>query len=180
MLALLPPSVDLHASWLRARAEWPTGHQDGSGLRPDDLVETPEGFSSWLDRLRREADGETRPGSGQVPSTRWWIVEESEYLGVIELRHELTPAMIDGVGHVGYSVRPSARGRGVATWALRETLPHAWSLGLPSVLVTCDEGNEASARTIERNGGVLEDVRDTARGRKRRYWISGPEPRPRL
>ena len=40
------------------------------------------------------------------------------------------------------------------------------------VLLTCDEDNVASALTIERNGGVLEDVRDTDLGRKRRYWIS--------
>jgi predicted acetyltransferase len=42
------------------------------------------------------------------------------------------------------------------------------------VLLTCDEHNVASSRTIENNGGVLEDVRDTALGRKRRYWIELP------
>ena len=35
------------------------------------------------------------------------------------------------------------------------------------VLVTCDDTNLASATVIERNGGVLEDIR----GVKRRYWI---------
>jgi predicted acetyltransferase len=35
------------------------------------------------------------------------------------------------------------------------------------VLVTCDDDNVASARVIERNGGVLEDVRNG----KRRYWV---------
>jgi predicted acetyltransferase len=29
-----------------------------------------------------------------------------------------------------------------------------------------------SARTIEKAGGVLEDVRDTELGRTRRYWIT--------
>jgi hypothetical protein len=40
------------------------------------------------------------------------------------------------------------------------------------VLITCDDANVASARTIERNGGVLEDLRDTWLGRTRRYWIT--------
>ncbi|MBE1602632.1 putative acetyltransferase [Streptomyces stelliscabiei] len=40
------------------------------------------------------------------------------------------------------------------------------------VLITCDDDNVASARTIERNGGVLEDVRTTDEGIKRRYWIT--------
>ena len=39
-------------------------------------------------------------------------------------------------------------------------------------LVTCDDGNLASARTIERNGGVLEDVRTAGTSTKRRYWIT--------
>jgi predicted acetyltransferase len=42
------------------------------------------------------------------------------------------------------------------------------SLGVDRVLVTCDEDNLASARTIERGGGVYEDTRNG----KRRYWIA--------
>jgi predicted acetyltransferase len=45
-------------------------------------------------------------------------------------------------------------------------------LGLAKVLLTCDDDNEPSRRTIERHGGVLEDVRDTDEGVKRRYWIT--------
>jgi predicted acetyltransferase len=42
------------------------------------------------------------------------------------------------------------------------------------VLVTCDDENVASARIIETNGGVLENVIDdpAGHGRLRRYWIS--------
>jgi predicted acetyltransferase len=50
-------------------------------------------------------------------------------------------------------------------------LDRASARGLDRVLVTCDDGNTASARTIERNGGVLEDVRETWLGLTRRYWI---------
>lgn len=74
-------------------------------------------------------------------------------------------------GHIGYGVRPSARGRGLATWALSVVLDEARQLGLKRVLVTCDDTNIASARTIERNGGQLEDTRDTELGHTRRYWI---------
>jgi len=55
--------------------------------------------------------------------------------------------------------------------ALR-SLPEAQSLGLQRVLVTCDNTNLASARTIENAGGVLEDVLDTELGLTRRYWIT--------
>ena len=51
-------------------------------------------------------------------------------------------------------------------------LPEAHRLGRDRVLLTCDVANEASRRVIERHGGVLDDVRDTATGgRLYRYWI---------
>nr|WP_319464069.1 GNAT family N-acetyltransferase [Micromonospora sp. RTP1Z1] len=75
-------------------------------------------------------------------------------------------------GHIGYGVRPSARRRGVATFALGVALSEAARRGIDPVLVTCDDDNTASARIIERHGGVLEDVRDTELGRIRRYWIA--------
>lgn len=42
---------------------------------------------------------------------------------------------------------------------------------MSSLLLTCDDENLASALTIERNGGVLEDRRKFQGGVKRRYWI---------
>ena len=38
--------------------------------------------------------------------------------------------------------------------------------------MTCDDDNLASARIIEKAGGIIEDVRDTELGRTRRYWIA--------
>ncbi len=68
-------------------------------------------------------------------------------------------------------MRPSARRRGLAGWALRAVLHEARIMGMDRVLLTCDPDNTGSVRTIERGGGVLEDVRETLIGPKRRYWI---------
>jgi predicted acetyltransferase len=47
------------------------------------------------------------------------------------------------------------------------------SVGVERVLVTCDEDNLASAKVIERCGGVFESVVDQPDGGTRllRYWI---------
>lgn len=174
MAELIAPTTRLYASWHEARDEWGRGvHQDGSGLRDTDDVDSAAGFAAWVERLRGEADG---AGEGRVPATYWWIVDGDRYLGAITLRHELTDFLLRAGGHIGYGIRPSARGRGLATWALGAVLDEARRRGLHRVLVTCAEYNIASARTIERNGGVLEDVRDTELGRVRRYWISAADP----
>ena len=51
--------------------------------------------------------------------------------------------------------------------ALGQMLPVAAGHGIDPVLVTCDRDNIGSRRTIEANGGVLEDVR----GVKMRFWV---------
>ncbi|MFE7514035.1 GNAT family N-acetyltransferase [Streptomyces sp. NPDC057540] len=175
MAELIAPTGRLHSSWLAARDEWePGAHQDGSGLRlaGDDDLDSPAGFSSWVERLRLQSDRSAPVGEGRVHATHWWIVDGDTYLGAIDLRHYLNAFLLEGGGHIGYSVRPSARRRGLATWALGAVLLKAPALGLDRTLLTCDDGNDGSARTIEANGGVLEDVRSTAIGVKRRYWIT--------
>jgi predicted acetyltransferase len=55
-------------------------------------------------------------------------------------------------GHVGFSVVPPWRGRGLAGRAVRLLLPLARAHGLDPVWLTCEPGNLASRRTIERLG----------------------------
>lgn len=173
MPELILPTVDLHAAWLEAWDDWGRDtHQDGSGMQLGKDLDTPEGFAAWVEDLLRRSDHTTPLADGYVHATHWWIVEDGNYLGAISLRHELNDFLLRAGGHIGYGIRPSARGRGLATWALATVLDEARALGLQRVLVTCDETNLASARTIERNGGQLEDIRDTELGHTCRYWIT--------
>jgi len=170
---LVEPTTDLYVSWLQARGEFgPDAHLDGAGLGEVDDVETSAGFATWTANLLRQSDPSVPPAPGWVHCTYRWVVEDNTYLGTIALRHELNDFLFDAAGHIGYSIRPSARRRGLATWALARTLERARTMGLDRVLVTCDPSNTASARTIEGSGGQLEDTRDTSDGPRRRYWIA--------
>lgn len=156
---LILPTLRLHSAFLECREDWgPGGHEDGFGLRADDDVDSPDGFAAWVGRLVAR-DG--------VDGTLRWIVEDGRVLGGIALRH-----VPNAFGHIGYGVRPSARRRGLATWALGEMLGKARALGLDRLLIVCAEDNVASAATIEHNGGVLEGIRDTELGPGRFYWIA--------
>lgn len=172
MPELIGPTVRLRDSWRAARAEWEPGHTlHGHGLGETDDVDSDDGFAAWVQRLIQQSDESIPVAPDRVHASYWWIVEDDTYLGAITLRYRLNDVLLRVGGHIGYGIRPSARGRGLATWALREVLPLARARGLDRVLITCKDSNLASARTIERNGGVLEDVRETEIGLTRRYWI---------
>jgi predicted acetyltransferase len=168
MVELVEPTKHLYSAWRAARDDWGPGtHEDGFGLLASDTVETPDGFEAWVRRLH-----------GEQGSTYRWIVEGEHLLGAIALRHRLEDGALE-VGQVGYGIRPSARGRGLATWALGQILATASAIGLDRVLIVCAHDNAASARVIERHGGVLEGVRNTSLGPARRYWVPiGPSTVP--
>jgi predicted acetyltransferase len=170
MPELIEPTVALRDSWLKSAREWGTDPQHGAGVWEATDLTTADGFAAWVERLRSQGSAAITPD--RVPATYWWIVEQGNYQGAITLRHALTEKLLEGGGNVGYGVRPSARGRGLASWALGEVVGIARTRGMSRLLVTCDDDNLASATTIERNGGVLEDTRETWLGTTRRYWIT--------
>ena len=119
--------------------------------------------------------------SGFVPSTILFAFVGPRIVGRVAIRHALNAALMRKGGHIGYVVVSEFRQRGYATRMLRIALEVARTrLGLTRVLVTCDDDNIASIRTIEKNGGVLENVvhaAATTTGKPdlekpfRRYWI---------
>jgi predicted acetyltransferase len=130
-------------------------------------------FSEYLCILDDAERGRGLP-DGHVPSTLLFGFVEGEIVGRLMLRHSLNEFLLRAGGHVGYVVVPAHRGRGYAVKMLTQGLDLARSMGLEKVLVTCDEDNIASRRTIERCGGEYEDsyAGPEAPVVKRRYWIA--------
>jgi predicted acetyltransferase len=170
-MELVRPSPAYFPSFRDALHEWSGAHQDGAGVRDAAALTDRDGFERWVDQLVAE---ESTPASeSHVTCTYWWIVEGDEYLGSIALRHELNEYLRAFGGHIGYGIRPSARGRGLASAALGRVLGAASARGMPEVLLTCDVDNPASRRVIERNGGRHEDtVTDGDGHRLERWWIT--------
>ncbi len=145
-----------------------------------------EGFSfllaegTWdevLDEVAREAAGHDLP-PGRVRADFLLAEVDGTVVGRVSIRYALTDFLRRVGGHVGYAVGPEFRRRGHATQILRQSVERLRAAGVDRVLVTCDDDNVASARTIEACGGRLEDVLEVEGGpAKRRYWIGEP-PQP--
>jgi predicted acetyltransferase len=176
MLKLLNPSPDKREPFLRMARDWQEHGNDRYRLALQD-------FDAYLAQLRRSSDPAQVP-VGWVPGTEFWVEDDGveddgveddggEIVACVRLRFWLTPSLELEGGHLGYDVRPSARGRGFGTAALGLALPEARRRGLERVLLTVDCDNLASIKVIEHNGGVLsgEGVSQKTGKPIKRYWI---------
>lgn len=170
MLQLVDPSIEHEASYIGLVREFVERDEP---LIPFPLKFSYEHFPALVERLSAYSRGEDL-GAGFVPHSTYWLIEDgATVVAVSNLRHRLTDKLRRDGGHIGYGVRPTARGRGFGTEILRQTLARAKQLGLPRVLITCSEANTASARVILKNDGVLasEEFIPEREETVQRYWI---------
>ena len=124
-------------------------------------------YEDWLETGRNKEMG-IGLLENRVPSIQFVLFDESGHaLGFLNLRLRLNEGLLNYAGNIGYSIRPSERGKGYAKEALRQGLQVAKEKNIHRALVTCSAENPASRAVILANGGELEDVRNGTE----RYWI---------
>ena len=88
-----------------------------------------------------------------VPETYYYLWDEGRLVGEFRIRHRLTEALRNGAGHIGYSIRKDARGRGYGTEGLRLTLEIARRI-VPEdeIYLRVNRDNVASQKVMLKNG----------------------------
>lgn len=139
-------------------------------------LEDCETYEEWINFENRLSE---KYGKKYVPSTVYLAirVDDNKLIGIIDFRHRLSEFLLNYGGHIGYSVLPEERRKGYAKEMLRIILEHCKECGLHRVLVTCDKYNIGSYKTIQANGGILEnevidEVNLSKSGVIQRYWIN--------
>lgn len=124
-------------------------------------------YEEWLETNHNKEMGIGLP-ENRVPSIQFVSFDDvGRALGFLNLRLRLNEGLLNHAGHIGYSIRPSERGKGYAKEALRQGLQVAKEKNIKRALVTCSRENPASRSVILANGGQFEDVRNGTE----RYWI---------
>lgn len=128
-----------------------------------------------IQKLKDSRD-KTKLEEGKVQSYSYFLVEDDKFIGIINIRLELNDRLLRYAGNIGYGINPKYWNMGYGTTLLKLGLEKAKELGLKDkVLITCDDDNIASAKIIEKNGGVLENkVENTIKDETfitRRYWV---------
>lgn len=98
--------------------------------------------------------------SGPLPTSTYYLVDGEKCVGTLQLRHRpsASPGLPESfVSHIYYQIDEAERRKGYGKEILRLGLDEARKLGLNSVVTICDEDNIGSKRTIESNGGKLEE-----------------------
>ena len=148
------PGESIHGSWGLQRSEY-------------------ENYEKWLGDIEGLVNGKSNNPNIDVPTSTYLALCDSKIVGNIQIRHSLNDYLLSTYGHIGYAVRPSERRKGYATEMLAMALDKCREIGMERVLVSCNKLNIASAKTIAKNGGVLENKFVDDRGDiVQRYWIT--------
>ena len=111
-------------------------------------------YEDWLEKLKEDAY--RMPNGEKVPARTFFLVREADrrIVGMINIRLTLNERLRRYGGHIGYSIRPTERGKGYNKINLYLGLKVCAAHGIDSVFLDADLDNPASWRTMEALGGV--------------------------
>ncbi len=165
---LVEPTQEYKREYLEMIAEWRNTKEK---MVPFVLRSDPTDYETFLMEMEDLKTGRNLTHLKVKSSTFWLVRSDRTVLGAVNVRHELSQRLLEVGGHIGYGIRPSERKKGYASRILALGLEEARKLGIRRVLVTCDKENTGSAKTIMKNGGVLESEADLDGIPIERYWI---------
>lgn len=141
------------------------------GIRDFEKLESLE-FDEWLKYLEENKHEENLPKTYSPHTLYLAINNYNKIVGAIGIRWKQVPVLMSFGGLIGYSIRPSERGRGYSNEMLGLGLEKFKNTDINNILVTCKDFNIASKKAIEKNGGVFENVYENDDGYSYlRYWI---------
>lgn len=129
-------------------------------------------FKTFVENSRAQETQTINPDYSTM--TTYYAFLNGKIAAFIFCRWQLEKGNLATIGrHIGYQTSPKFRRQGIMTRLLSFVLEKYAKRGINPVLITAREDNIASRRTIEKAGGILENIIDLEDGhRLARYWIT--------
>lgn len=167
-MQLVKPTIHYKEKYIAYIKEWAN-----ESITPVNADLKDKTYEALLDEFFK-AEHDINLPRGYVPETTYFFVDNNDdILGVVNIRHYLDEILFKIRGHIAYGIRPSKRGQGLAKKMLELALAEAKVKGILRVLMVSDKSNIASSKTIISCGGVLENERYDVTDHEviQRYWI---------
>ena len=147
VLKLVKPSKKYLHSFLKVMDDYKKdkNHFGRGGIDPLIKAIEENKIDEYLKKLADGAVGKNLT-PGHVPGTRFWLLDDDEFVGSFEVRHALTPNLERVGGHVAANIAPKYRGKYSSFIGIKMCIDEARKLGLKRVLMTYDASNKASYR----------------------------------
>lgn len=145
-MELIKPCEKYLNSYLKGcREMW--GH-----IHDNYIIHNPDEFLKWKDSIFQEYEnneqGKNLP-KGFVPNTTFWVIDNDTYVGSINIRLEPSKQLYEYGGTCGFVIISSYRGKGNGIKVAKLALNKIKQLKISPILLTCEEDNEPSKRTLE-------------------------------
>lgn len=147
--------------------------ESGDDINGGSGLEKFEDYEEWYNRICDYKDPKKLPPH-LVPQIEFISVRKSDkrLLGIVCVRPVLNDFLLIHGGHIGDCIRKSERNKGYATRQIALALKYLNDIGTDKVLITCNQNNKASEKTIINNGGVFENEVEMEGNIYKRYWIT--------
>ena len=148
----------------------------------NDIIENHTNISPWriwandfhdFDDYVKSINATEELNNDWVPDTTLFCLDRDRniFVGAVSIRHYLNDKLLKTGGHIGDGIRPGERRKGYATAMIALALEECKKLRITRVLMCCDKNNIGSAKSIIKNGGVLENEIEEDGHIEQRYWI---------
>ena len=117
-------------------------------------------YEKWLEKNEETENKDYAKLVGLVPSATYFTIRKSDnkIVGMVNIRYNLNEYLRKIAGHIGYGIRPSERKKGIAKIQLYLALKESLKVNLNKVMISCEQNNIASEKTILALGGILERI----------------------
>ncbi|MCK9524713.1 MAG: GNAT family N-acetyltransferase [Limnochordia bacterium] len=168
-LRLVFPTENYENEWHSIIKEF---EDAGEKMTPYSLKGSVDDYTEYLRITRDIANGVNL--NGMVQADTYFLVngESTRILGATNIRYALNDNLFSYGGHIGYGVRPRERKKGYAGKMLELALEICRTRGMERVLLTCDNDNIGSVKTMLKNGAALENEVQQENKIVQRYWIT--------